>query len=98
MTQPPVSFSAPCALSRQFEISRSRGKIRLQRERIELNRIVRGTGEDLHEVFRRNGVELDVSGRRSRSSWTVIGPASRRWWATSCRTRRSSRTAGAGRP
>jgi signal transduction histidine kinase/CheY-like chemotaxis protein len=39
----------------------SRGKIRLQRERVELNRIVRGTGEDLREVFRRNGVELQVS-------------------------------------
>jgi signal transduction histidine kinase/CheY-like chemotaxis protein len=39
----------------------SRGKIRLQRERVELNRIVRGTGEDLHEVFRRNGIELSVS-------------------------------------
>jgi CheY-like chemotaxis protein len=39
----------------------SRGKIRLQRERIELNRIVRGTAEDLREVFRRNGIELKVS-------------------------------------
>jgi signal transduction histidine kinase len=39
----------------------SRGKIRLQREPVELNRIVRGAGEDFHEVFRRNGIELDVS-------------------------------------
>ncbi|HEY3352825.1 MAG TPA: ATP-binding protein [Polyangia bacterium] len=38
----------------------SRDKIRLQRERVELNRVVRGTGEDLRESFRRNGIDLCV--------------------------------------
>ena len=39
----------------------SRGKIRLQRERVDLGRIVRGTAEDQREIFLRNGIELHVS-------------------------------------
>ncbi len=38
----------------------SRGKIRLQCERVELNAIVRRAAEDLRSVFAKNGVELDV--------------------------------------
>jgi PAS domain S-box-containing protein len=38
----------------------SRGKIRLQRERLEINELVRRCAEDQLSVFARNGVELDV--------------------------------------
>jgi PAS domain S-box-containing protein len=39
----------------------SRGKIRLQRGRVDLGRIVRGTAEDQREIFLSNGIELHVS-------------------------------------
>jgi CheY-like chemotaxis protein len=39
----------------------SRGKIRLQRERVDLGRIVRATAEDQREIFLSNGIELHVS-------------------------------------
>jgi signal transduction histidine kinase len=39
----------------------SRGKVRLQRERVDLGRLVLGTAEDQREIFRRNGIELHVS-------------------------------------
>ena len=38
----------------------SRGKIRLQRERLELNELARRCGEDQRPEFARNGVELEV--------------------------------------
>jgi PAS domain S-box-containing protein len=38
----------------------SRGKIKPQRERIDLNALARGTAEDHREAFTRNGVELRV--------------------------------------
>lgn len=38
----------------------SRGKITLQRERMDLNAVARGTAEDHREVFARNGVELEI--------------------------------------
>jgi len=38
----------------------SRGKINLQRERVDLDALARGTAEDHREVFARSGVELDV--------------------------------------
>ncbi|MGC4118608.1 MAG: ATP-binding protein [Myxococcales bacterium] len=39
----------------------SRGKIRLLRERVELNHLVRSAGEDFRELFHRSGLELRVS-------------------------------------
>jgi PAS domain S-box-containing protein len=38
----------------------SRGKIVLQRERLDVNAIARRTAEDHHEVFARNGVHLEI--------------------------------------
>lgn len=38
----------------------SRGKIRLQRESLRLNDLVRGTGDDFRELFRRNGIDFQV--------------------------------------
>jgi PAS domain S-box-containing protein len=40
----------------------SRGKITLQRERVELAALVRRTAEDHREVYRRNGIQFDVRG------------------------------------
>jgi PAS domain S-box-containing protein len=42
----------------------SRGKITLQRERVDLNALARGTAEDHRGVYSRNGVELEVEGAR----------------------------------
>jgi PAS domain S-box-containing protein len=39
----------------------SRGKIRLQQEPLRLDEVVRGTGEDLRELFVRSGLELEVA-------------------------------------
>lgn len=38
----------------------SRGKVNLQRERVDLSALVRGTAEDHREVYSRSGVELEV--------------------------------------
>ena len=40
----------------------SRGKITLQRERVDLNALARGTAEDHRDVFARHSVELEVEG------------------------------------
>lgn len=38
----------------------SRGKITLQRERLDLNALARGTAEDHREIFSRNGIDLEI--------------------------------------
>jgi PAS domain S-box-containing protein len=39
----------------------SRGKVRLQRESLELNAVVRGTCEDFRELFQRHGIALEIA-------------------------------------
>ncbi len=39
----------------------SRGRIRLQRESLDLSDVVRGTGEDLRALFRGSGIEFVIS-------------------------------------
>jgi hypothetical protein len=39
----------------------SRGKIRLERKKLELNQLLRQTAEEHRDLFARGGVELDVA-------------------------------------
>jgi len=68
----------------------TRDKIRLQKQRLEINELVRRAVEDNRSFFERNEVRLSCDLAPARCSSMQTQPGSHRWLEIFCRMQRSS--------
>ena len=72
----------------------SRGKVRLERETLDLDALLRQAVEDHASLFETSRVRRDCAAPAARSSSRATADGCSRWSGTCCRTRPSSRPAG----